>query len=79
MWLTNALNDLNVPVTNPAMFCDNKATIDITYNHKIDHQSKSIEVTYHLVCETIKSGPLSLLQLKSAENLGDIGTKGLHR
>jgi hypothetical protein len=34
IWLTNTLEELNVPVTNAAMFCDNKATIDIAYNHK---------------------------------------------
>jgi hypothetical protein len=29
IWLMNALKELNVPVTNVAMFWDNKATIDI--------------------------------------------------
>jgi hypothetical protein len=35
IWLTNALEELNVPVINAAMLCDNKATINIAYNHKI--------------------------------------------
>jgi hypothetical protein len=35
IWLIKAVEELNVPVTNAAMFCDNKATIDIAYNHKI--------------------------------------------
>jgi hypothetical protein len=29
IWLTNALEELNVLVTNAAMFCDNKAAIDM--------------------------------------------------
>jgi hypothetical protein len=29
IWLLNALEELNVVVTNAAMFSDNKATIDI--------------------------------------------------
>jgi hypothetical protein len=33
--LTNTLEELNVSVTNAAMFCDNKAAIDIAYNHNI--------------------------------------------
>jgi hypothetical protein len=35
IWLTNALEELNLPVTNAATFCDNRATIDISYNYKI--------------------------------------------
>jgi hypothetical protein len=31
----NALEELNVPVTNAAMFCDIKAAINIANNHKI--------------------------------------------
>jgi hypothetical protein len=30
IWLMNALEELNMPVTNMAIFCDNKATIVIT-------------------------------------------------
>jgi hypothetical protein len=73
----NALEELNVPVTNAAMFCDNKATIDIAYNHKIGDRSKHIDITYHLVHENVESGRISLLQVESAENLADICTKGL--
>jgi hypothetical protein len=39
IWLMNALEELNVPVTNTAMFCNNKAAIDIAYNHKIGDRS----------------------------------------
>jgi aminoglycoside phosphotransferase (APT) family kinase protein len=35
IWLMKAIKDLNVPVPNTAMFCENKAAIDIAYNHKI--------------------------------------------
>jgi hypothetical protein len=77
IWLTNALKELNVPVTNAAMFCDNKAAIVIAYNHKIDDRSKHIDVAYHVMCENVESGRISLLQVESAENLADICTKGL--
>jgi hypothetical protein len=60
-----------MPVTNSAMFCENKATIDITYNHNIGDRSKHIDVTYHLVCENVESGRISLLQVESAKNLVD--------
>jgi hypothetical protein len=73
----NTLKELNVPVTNAAMFCDNKAAIDIAYNHKIDDRSKHIDIAYHLVCENVESRRISLLQVESAENLADICTKGL--
>jgi hypothetical protein len=34
MWLMNALEVGNVPVTNAPMFCETKSTIDIAYIHK---------------------------------------------
>jgi hypothetical protein len=78
IWLTNALEELNMPVTNAAMFCDNKAAIDMAYNHKIGDRSKHIDIAYHLVHQNVESGRISLLQVESAENLADICTKGLH-
>jgi hypothetical protein len=73
--LTNALEVLNVGVTNAAMFWDNIATIDIAYNHKIGDRSKHMDVAYSLVCENIQSGLMSIVQVESAKNLADIGTK----
>jgi hypothetical protein len=66
-----------VPVTNAAMFCDNKAAIDIAYNHKMGDRYKHIDIAYHLVRENIESGWISFLQVEAAENLADICTKGL--
>jgi hypothetical protein len=77
IWLTNALEETNMPITNAAMFCDNQAAIDIAYNHKIGDRSKYIDIAYYLVRENIESGRISLLQVESAENLADICTKGL--
>jgi hypothetical protein len=76
IWSTNALEELNVPATNAAMFCDNKAAIDIAYNPKIGDRSKHIAIAYHLVRENVESGSISL-QVESAENLADSCTKGL--
>jgi hypothetical protein len=77
IWLTNTLDELNVPVTNATIFWDNKAAIDIPYNHKIGDRSKHIDVAYHLVPAKVESGWISLLQMESAENLADICTKEL--
>jgi hypothetical protein len=59
------------------MFCDNKATIDNAYNHKMANQSKHIDVAYHLVHDNVECGRLSLLEGESVENWGDICPKGL--
>jgi hypothetical protein len=79
IWLTNAIEDLIVPVTNAAMFYNIKSAIDIAYNHKIGDRSKHIDVAYHLVHENIESGRISLLQIESDENLADICPKGLQQ
>jgi hypothetical protein len=60
------IKDLNVPVTNPTMFCDNKTTIYIAYNHKINNQSEHIIVANSLVREKVQTNQISLLQVKSA-------------
>jgi hypothetical protein len=77
IWLTNALEELNVSVTNATIFCDNTAAIDIAYNYKIGDRSKHIDIAYHLMRENVESGRISLLQVESAEKLADICTKGL--
>jgi hypothetical protein len=60
--------------TNAAIFCDNKATIDIAYNPKIGDRSKHIDVGYHLVGVNIKSRRIPLFQVELAKNLADICT-----
>jgi hypothetical protein len=39
MWLTDTLEELDLPVSNVTIFGDNKATIDIAYLHKIGDRS----------------------------------------
>jgi hypothetical protein len=77
IWLMNTLEELNVPGTNAPMFCDNKASIKITYNHKIGDRSKHIDVAYHFMHENVESGRISLLQVQLGESLADISTKEL--
>jgi hypothetical protein len=59
------------------MFCNNMATIDIAYNHKIGDRSKYSDVTYHLVRENVESGQISLLAAELGKNLANICTQGL--
>jgi hypothetical protein len=66
-----------VPITNAAIFCNNKATIDIDYNHNIGDRSPNINIAYHFVHENIESGRITLLQVELAENLGNICTTAL--
>jgi hypothetical protein len=61
IWLMNALEEPNMPVTNVAIFCDNMVSFDITYNYKIGNRPKYFDVANQLVCVNIDSGLLSLL------------------
>jgi hypothetical protein len=72
----NAIEELNMPVTNTPMFCKNKASIEIAYNHKIGDRSKYIDIAYLVVHGNVKSGRISLLQVEWAENLANIYTIG---
>jgi hypothetical protein len=73
----NDLEELNVPGTNAAICCDNKAAFDITYNHKIRDRSKHIDVAYHVLYENVEYGWISPLQVELGENLADMWTIGL--
>jgi hypothetical protein len=70
-----ALDELNILVINAAIFCDNKAAIDIAVNYKIDNQGKYIDITDHLVYENVESAQISLVQVESAKNLDNICTQ----
>jgi hypothetical protein len=69
IWLTHTLEELNVPVTNTAMVHDNKAAINIAYDHKIGDRSKYIDIAYHLVREYVESRRISFRHVESAETL----------
>jgi hypothetical protein len=77
IWLPNAAEELKVPGTHAAMFCDNKAAIDITYNHKIVDRSKHIDVAYYLVHKNIESRKICLFQVELGERLANIYANGL--
>jgi hypothetical protein len=77
IWLMTALEELNVPVTNAAIYCDIKAAIDIAYNQTIGDRPKHIDIAFHLVRDNEEPGRISLFLDESAENLGEICTKGL--
>jgi hypothetical protein len=77
IWVMKALGELNVPATNAAIYCDTKATIEITNNPKIRDQSKYTDISYHFISDNIESGWLYLCQVEWDENLATICTKGL--
>jgi hypothetical protein len=74
IWLTNTLEQFNVLDTNASIFCDIKATIDIAYDDKVGDRFKHINIAYQLVCENVKYGRISLIQVESAQNLAMICT-----
>jgi hypothetical protein len=49
----NAVEELDMLVTNTAILCKNKGAIKIMYNPKIGNRSKQTNVTYHLVREML--------------------------
>jgi hypothetical protein len=60
-WLTNTRDDLTGVATNAGIFRDNKATIDIAYNHLLGHESIPIDFAHYLGYRNIESGRLSHL------------------
>jgi len=69
---------LKIDIPN-ALFCDSNAAIDVSYNPKLNDQSKRIDVAYHITREQIDQGNVSVMYVPLEENLADICTKGMTR
>jgi hypothetical protein len=75
--LMNTLEDLNIPVSNAAMYSDDMTTIHIAYNHKIDNRSHDIDCASYLGQENVESGRILLLHVELGINVAYFCTKGL--
>jgi hypothetical protein len=79
LWLQRGLQELlkyNIP---NAIMSDSNSAIDITNNPKINDRTKHIDIAYHFTREQVEAGNITVLFVKSEDNLADVCTKGLSR
>ena len=59
------------------LYCDNKATIDISRNPMHHDRTKHVEVDRHFIEEKIEEGVISMTYLPTTQQTTDLLTKGL--
>ena len=62
-----------------SIHCDSEATMSSAYNNVYNGNSRHISLRHDYVRELISSGTITLLYIKSADNLADPLTKSLSR
>lgn len=81
-WLRNMLLDFELwpqPMPPISIHCDSEATMSSAYNNVYNGKSRHISLRHDYVRELISSGTITLLYIKSANNLADPLTKSLPR
>ncbi|CAI7913236.1 unnamed protein product [Closterium sp. NIES-53] len=77
-WLTYLLTDLGEPPRSPpVLYVDNKAMLDLCWEHRLEHRTKHIALGYFLARELQLRGQLRLAYVASEANTADIFTKAL--
>ncbi|CAI7781559.1 unnamed protein product [Closterium sp. NIES-53] len=77
-WLTYLLTDLGErPRSPPVLYIDNKATIALCQEHRLEHITKHIALRYFLARELQQHGQLCLAHVATRANTADIFTKAL--
>ncbi|CAI7863151.1 unnamed protein product [Closterium sp. NIES-53] len=77
-WLTYLLIDLGErPRSPPVLYVDNKATIALCQEHRLEHRTNHIAFRYFLARELQQHGQLRLTYVATRANTADIFTKAL--
>ncbi|GMI70307.1 hypothetical protein HRI_000700000 [Hibiscus trionum] len=78
LWLASLLSSFQIPTSSVSLYCDNQSAIHLASNQVFHERTKHIEVDCHFIRDKVKDGFLKLFHVKSANQLADIFTKGLH-
>lgn len=81
-WLRNLLLDIELwpqPMPAISVYCDSEATLSRAYNKIYNGKSRHISLRHAYVRELIVDGIITIIYVRSKENLADPLTKGLPR
>ncbi|CAI7856814.1 unnamed protein product [Closterium sp. NIES-54] len=77
-WLTYLLSDLGeAPRSPPVLYVNNKAMLALCEEHRLEHRTKHIALSYFLARELQQRGQLCLAYVASQANTTDVFTKAL--
>lgn len=81
-WLRNFLLDIELwpqPMPAISLYCDSQATMSKAYNNIYNGKSRHIGIRHAYIRELITSGVITIVYVKSKDNLADPLTKALPR
>jgi ABC-type uncharacterized transport system involved in gliding motility auxiliary subunit len=62
-----------------SLYCDSEATMSWAYNNIYNGKSRHISIWYRYIRELITNGVITIVYVKSVNNLMDLLTKGLSK
>ena len=77
IWYKNEIAEIHLPEIPHILYCDNRASINISENAQLLKQSQHIDIVYYFIREHLLAGDFSLIHIPSIKNLVDICTKPL--
>ena len=81
-WLTNMLLDIELwpqPITAISVYCDSEATLGRTYSKIYNGKSRHIGLRHDYIRQLIEIGTISIVYVRSNNNLTDPFTKAMSR
>ena len=79
-WLRRLMHDLGAPLKDPVrLLCDSKSAIYIVTNPVFHEMTKHVDSDCHQVRDSIKAGLLSMVHVRTNEQIADLLTKTLGR
>ncbi len=78
LWLRMLLEELGFKQHEPSIiFQDNKSTIDIATNNKVNSRTKHIDVRHHFIKDNIQTKHIRLVKQPTGKMIADLFTKNL--
>ena len=79
-WLRNMLLDIELwpqPIQAISVYCDSEATLGGAYSKMYNDKSRHIGLRYDYIRQLIESGTISIVYVRSNNNLADPLTKAV--
>jgi hypothetical protein len=77
LWMKQTVKDFGVTCGVMPFLCDDESAIKIAHNPVQHERTKSIDIHHHFLCDRVNLGNISLMHVKTKEQLADIFTKPL--
>uniref|UniRef100_A0A5K1A4K1 Reverse transcriptase Ty1/copia-type domain-containing protein n=1 Tax=Nymphaea colorata TaxID=210225 RepID=A0A5K1A4K1_9MAGN len=76
-WLRHLLGELNLPIVQSSLLCDNQSAIKIAYNPILHNRTKHIEIDQHFIRQKVEEAEILPTYISTSEQIADLFTKGL--